>query len=72
MDIHVAMSDVRRTITRTVTGARTKSSLQLKFVLSGLLHGLAAPPFIIKMCPPLTTKNWAVYQPLLAVGKLCS
>ena len=42
----------------------------LKFVLTGLLSGVAQPPMVIRMCPPLTTKNWNVYQPLLAMGKL--
>ncbi|XP_078587664.1 WD repeat-containing protein 11-like isoform X3 [Branchiostoma floridae x Branchiostoma japonicum] len=39
-----------------------------RFTLQGLLSGLPLPPTIIKMCPPLTTKNWNVYRPLLAVG----
>ncbi|ETE61761.1 WD repeat-containing protein 11, partial [Ophiophagus hannah] len=33
-----------------------------------LLSGLPLPPFAIRMCPPLTTKNIKQYQPLLAVG----
>ena len=49
-------------------GTNMKHGVSLKFVLKGLLHGVAAPPFIVKMCPPLTTRNWATYQPLLAVG----
>ncbi|XP_053163525.1 WD repeat-containing protein 11 isoform X2 [Hemicordylus capensis] len=40
----------------------------LKFLLTGLLSGLPLPPFAIRMCPPLTTKNIKQYQPLLAVG----
>ncbi|XP_077991912.1 WD repeat-containing protein 11-like isoform X2 [Glandiceps talaboti] len=40
----------------------------LKFVLVGLLNGVAAPPLVIRMCPPLTTKNYNVYQPLVALG----
>lgn len=42
--------------------------IQLKFLLTGLLSGLPLPPFAIRMCPPLTTKNIGHYQPLLAVG----
>uniref|UniRef100_A0A8D3CIP3 WD repeat-containing protein 11 n=1 Tax=Scophthalmus maximus TaxID=52904 RepID=A0A8D3CIP3_SCOMX len=42
--------------------------VQLKFLLTGLLSGLPLPPFAIRMCPPLTTKNINHYQPLLAVG----
>uniref|UniRef100_A0A4W5MMQ8 WD repeat domain 11 n=1 Tax=Hucho hucho TaxID=62062 RepID=A0A4W5MMQ8_9TELE len=42
--------------------------VQLKFLLTGLLSGLPLPPFALRMCPPLTTKNINHYQPLLAVG----
>nr|XP_028585907.1 WD repeat-containing protein 11 isoform X1 [Podarcis muralis] len=42
--------------------------VHLKFLLTGLLSGLPLPPFAIRMCPPLTTKNLKQYQPLLAVG----
>ncbi|XP_059982710.1 WD repeat-containing protein 11 isoform X3 [Lagenorhynchus albirostris] len=42
--------------------------VQLKFLLTGLLSGLPSPQFAIRMCPPLTTKNIKMYQPLLAVG----
>uniref|UniRef100_A0A8C9L808 WD repeat-containing protein 11 n=1 Tax=Pavo cristatus TaxID=9049 RepID=A0A8C9L808_PAVCR len=42
--------------------------VHLKFLLTGLLSGLPLPPFAIRMCPPLTTKNIKQYEPLLAVG----
>lgn len=42
--------------------------VHLKFLLTGLLSGLPSPQFAIRMCPPLTTKNIKMYQPLLAVG----
>ncbi|XP_015672733.1 WD repeat-containing protein 11 [Protobothrops mucrosquamatus] len=42
--------------------------VHLKFILTGLLSGLPLPPFAIRMCPPLTTKNIKQYHPLLAVG----
>ncbi|XP_066549103.1 WD repeat-containing protein 11 [Amia ocellicauda] len=45
-----------------------QQEVQLKFLLTGLLSGLPHPPFVIRMCPPLTTKNIGHYQPLLAVG----
>ncbi|XP_064630114.1 WD repeat-containing protein 11-like isoform X2 [Lineus longissimus] len=45
-----------------------KHGIFLKFVLTGMLNGVAAPPHVLRMCPPLTTKNWNIYQPLLAVG----
>ncbi|KAM4592216.1 WD repeat-containing protein 11 [Odontesthes bonariensis] len=45
-----------------------QQEVQLKFLLTGLLSGLPLPPFAIRMCPPLTTKNINHYQPLLAAG----
>ncbi|XP_078310578.1 WD repeat-containing protein 11-like [Crassostrea virginica] len=40
----------------------------LKFVMTGLLNGMVSPITCLRMCPPLTTKNWSVYEPLIAVG----
>ena len=40
----------------------------LKFVLVGLLSSLHPGSLVIRMCPPLTTRNFDHYQPLLAVG----
>ena len=48
----------------------TKHGILLKFVLTGLASGVLAPGVVIRMCPPLTTKNLNFYQPLLAVGKI--
>ncbi|KAG8435620.1 hypothetical protein GDO86_013532 [Hymenochirus boettgeri] len=42
--------------------------VHLRFLLTGLLSGLPQPPFVVRMCPPLTTKNITQYKPLLAVG----
>ena len=42
--------------------------VQLKFTMSGLLSFLGLPPFVVKMCPPMTTKNYLFHRPLLAVG----
>ncbi|XP_073934293.1 WD repeat-containing protein 11 isoform X2 [Castor canadensis] len=46
----------------------TLQEVHLKFLLTGLLSGLPSPQFALRMCPPLTTKNIKMYQPLLAVG----
>ncbi|KPP76937.1 hypothetical protein Z043_103676, partial [Scleropages formosus] len=51
------------------TSRPPQQEVQLKFLLTGLLSGLPLPPFALRMCPPLTTKNISHYQPLLAVGK---
>ena len=36
--------------------------------LTNIYYGLSSSPTILKMCPPLTTKNWHFYKPLVAVG----
>ncbi len=48
--------------------AASPSPPPLRLFTSGLLSGLAAPPFVVRMCPPLTMKNISEYAPLLAVG----
>ena len=40
----------------------------LKFLMTGLLNGINSAITVVRMCPPLTTKNWNMYEPLLAVG----
>ena len=37
-------------------------------MLAHIYCGLSSTPTVIKMCPPLTTKNWSFYKPLVAVG----
>ena len=39
-----------------------------KFVLTGFMSGIAAVPTVIRMCPPLTTKNLQKHKPLVAIG----
>lgn len=45
-----------------------QQQLQLKLLTSGILSGLLAPPFVVRMCPALTMKNMTEYKPLMAVG----
>ena len=40
-----------------------------RFLLIGLLCNVQASPNCAAMCPPMTTKNWPEYRPLVAVGK---
>lgn len=40
-----------------------------RFLLVGLLSNVQASPNCAAMCPPMTTKNWPEYKPLVAVGK---
>eukprot|EP00794_Sanderia_malayensis_P005451 gene5450-6133_t len=46
----------------------SKANTKLKFMLNGIFEGVSLNPVCLKMCPALTTKNWAVYKPLVAVG----
>lgn len=48
---------------------RAGSKNTLRFLLVGLLTNVQAAPTSATMCPPMTTKNWTEYRPLVAVGK---
>ena len=45
-----------------------KLSAGFKLHTYGVLTGLAASPFVVRMCPPLTVKNIEEYVPRLALG----
>ena len=49
-------------------GSVERPGASIRLMLTGLLTGLLPAPTILRMCPPLTTKNFSVYRPLLAVG----
>nr|CAD7258867.1 unnamed protein product [Timema shepardi] len=40
----------------------------LRLLVTGLLSGAVSPLTVVRMCPPLTTRNWQKYTPLLAAG----
>ncbi|KAK7110591.1 WD repeat-containing protein 11-like [Littorina saxatilis] len=42
--------------------------VHLKFLMTGLLNGISSHITVVRMCPPLTNKNWDVYEPVLALG----
>ncbi|KAL5471412.1 hypothetical protein EMCRGX_G029528 [Ephydatia muelleri] len=44
------------------------SLLSSRMLLEGLWTGITSYPTSVRMCPPLTTKNWSSYKPLLAIG----
>ena len=46
----------------------TDDRQKFSFILTGITNSLANAPFVLKMCPPLTTKNFHLYQPYLALG----
>ena len=43
---------------------------QLKLQTTGILGGLLPPPFVVRMCPPLTVKNFSDYRPIIAIGAM--
>ena len=47
---------------------RNTTTHNLKLQTVGIIGGLVTAPFYIRMCPPLTVKNFRDYRPLLAVG----
>ncbi|XP_071485424.1 WD repeat-containing protein 11-like [Diadema antillarum] len=49
-------------------GIKYGRSVLLKFVMTGLSSGIADVPSVIRMCPPLTTKNVHYYKPHIAIG----
>ncbi len=42
--------------------------LSVKLLMSAVMSNLGNPPYVLRMCPPLTTKNWPEYNPYLASG----
>lgn len=49
-------------------GPQMYSLLSAHFMLTNIYYGISSTPTTIRMCPPVTTKNWIYYQPLVAVG----
>ncbi|KAF2349114.1 WD40-repeat-containing domain [Trinorchestia longiramus] len=45
-----------------------QSSAKLRMLVTGVVPPLSAPPYVVRMCPPLTTRNLHRYQPRVAVG----
>ncbi|XP_076467443.1 WD repeat-containing protein 11-like [Babylonia areolata] len=48
--------------------SRAGPGVQLKFLMTGLLNGISSHITVVRMCPPLTNKNWDVYEPVMALG----
>ena len=42
--------------------------MSARMVLNGMWCGINGHATVVRMCPPLTTKNWVYYVPQLAVG----
>lgn len=51
------------------SGSVIPNSAHFKFIMVTLSSTVSSPPTCSVMCPPLTTKNWANYKPLIAVGR---
>ena len=41
---------------------------QVRVLVSGVMTPLSSPPLVVRMCPPLTTRNLHHYSPRVAVG----
>ncbi|XP_053654760.2 WD repeat-containing protein 11 isoform X1 [Cherax quadricarinatus] len=42
--------------------------VNLRILMTGLMPAMSPPPLVIRMCPPLTTRNILQYVPRLAAG----
>ncbi|KAG7176660.1 WD repeat-containing protein 11-like [Homarus americanus] len=42
--------------------------VNLRILMTGLMPAMSPPPLVIRMCPPLTTRNIQQYVPRLAAG----
>lgn len=51
-----------------MSGSTIPNSAHFKFIMTSLSSTVSSPPTCSVMCPPLTTKNWSSYKPLIAVG----
>jgi len=40
----------------------------IKIPLSGVMFAPPSGPHVMHMCPPMTSKNWKEWEPLLAIG----
>ena len=46
----------------------TYALLSARMLLNGMWCGINGKTTAVRMCPPLTTKNWTFYVPQMAVG----
>lgn len=46
----------------------SSSKINFKLYLTSVLNNLPQLPFCMKICPPMTRKNWSYYESLLAIG----
>lgn len=51
-----------------VTKANELFKMNLKLNMNTMLNNLPQLPFVMKICPPMTRKNWTYYESLLAIG----
>ncbi|XP_067952067.1 WD repeat-containing protein 11-like [Watersipora subatra] len=67
----MGLSDViRPSTTTTVSKCVIDERRRYSFLLTGITSCLSQAPFIVKMCPPLTTKNYHVYRAFVAIGSM--
>lgn len=64
----LGLSDMLECSVGDLGGVRHGPGVQLKFLMTGLLNGISSHITVVRMCPPLTNKNWDIYEPVLALG----
>lgn len=55
-------------LTENVKDSVTGHKVSLRMIMTGLMPSVSPPPLVIRMCPPLTTRNMHYYLPRLAAG----
>lgn len=41
-----------------------------RLLMSQIIPSISLPPHVIRMCPPVTMRNWPFHMPLLAIGDI--
>ncbi|OQR67106.1 WD repeat-containing protein 11-like [Tropilaelaps mercedesae] len=62
----IVLQDGRTLFYRMLPPAKDSRSGKRRLVLSANLETLSTVPHCMKMCPPVTFKNWKTYRPLIA------
>ncbi|XP_065883318.1 WD repeat-containing protein 11-like isoform X2 [Dysidea avara] len=64
----LCLSDLISPLWYTPSADANHRKVCIRLLLLGVASGISATPTSIRMCPPLTTKNWPYYTPVVAVG----
>lgn len=69
--LSAVLSPPERTLSDSFSGSQQQGGVDksFRFLLVGLLTNVQMSPTCASMCPPMTTKNWPEYRPLVAIGE---